>query len=80
MSAIFVSPILKGGLHHMKMAYSMQGKDMGSLRVSFVNPTTGGETVGFQKSGDQGKGPEYSWFDTCFSLPTTGTYKVLFRV
>ena len=60
----------------MKFAYSMYGKDMGSLRVSIVNPTTGAETVSFEKSGDQGKGPEWSWFDACISLPTTGSYKV----
>ena len=76
-SAIFISPILKGGTNIMKFAYSMYGKDMGSLRVSTVNPTTGAETVAFEKSGDQGKGPEWSWFDACISLPTTGSYKVI---
>lgn len=74
-SAILISPTLSGGNYHMKLAYSMYGADVGSLRVTFVE-STGAETVAFEKTGNQGKGPEWGWFDACVDLPTTGIFKV----
>ena len=77
-TAIFASPSLKASAQqqNMKFAYSMDGKDVGSLRVLFVDQSANKETVAFEKKGNQGKGPAWSWFDTCVDLPTSGTYKV----
>ena len=76
-SAIFESPVLKAeGLQNMKFAYSMYGKDISSLKVVFVDQASGEVKIAFEKKGNQGKGPAYSWFDACVQLPATGTYKV----
>lgn len=60
----------------MKFAYSMFGKDIGSLRVIFVDQSSDKVKVAFEKRGNQGQGPAYGWFDACVQLPVTGTYKV----